>query len=74
VLFCLPAKNNQLSGYYDPNSQISSELTDAIPSGISTVFWECVLAPSLLLLRSSSSFDRRAKAGEGAARCAGTAT
>ncbi|GAA5841817.1 hypothetical protein JCM9279_003115 [Rhodotorula babjevae] len=40
MLFCLPAKNNQLSGYYDPNSQISSELTDAIPSGISTVFWD----------------------------------
>ncbi|TNY20943.1 glycoside hydrolase superfamily [Rhodotorula diobovata] len=40
MLFCLPAKNNQLSGYYDPNSQITAELADSIPSGISTVFWD----------------------------------
>ena len=40
VLFCLPAKNNQLSGYYDPNSVISEDLTSSIPSEIHTVFWE----------------------------------
>ncbi|GAA6049094.1 hypothetical protein JCM3770_003883 [Rhodotorula araucariae] len=40
MLFCLPAKNNQLSGYYDPNSQITAELADAIPSEIGTVFWD----------------------------------
>lgn len=42
VLFCLPAKNNQLSGYYDPNSVISADLTSSIPPEINTVFWEYV--------------------------------
>lgn len=42
VLFCLPAKNNQLSGYYDPNSVVTAELADSIPEGIDTVFWEQV--------------------------------
>ncbi|GAA5990086.1 hypothetical protein JCM10908_005816 [Rhodotorula pacifica] len=40
MLFCLPAKNNQLSGYYDPNSVVSEELADSIPNGIDTVFWD----------------------------------
>lgn len=43
MLFCLPAKNNQLSGYYDPNSVVTAELANSIPSEIETVFWECVL-------------------------------
>lgn len=40
VLFCLPAKNNQLSGYYDPNSVVTQDLTDSIPSDLGTVFWD----------------------------------
>ncbi|GAA5885736.1 hypothetical protein JCM3774_003295 [Rhodotorula dairenensis] len=40
MLFCLPAKNNQLSGYYDPNSVVTAELADSIPEGIDTVFWD----------------------------------
>jgi hypothetical protein len=40
VLFCLPAKNNALSGYYDPNSVVSAELSSSIPEEITTVFWE----------------------------------
>ncbi|GAA6003694.1 hypothetical protein JCM10207_003550 [Rhodosporidiobolus poonsookiae] len=40
MLFCLPAKNNQLSGYYDPNSVVTEELANSIPSEISTVFWD----------------------------------
>lgn len=49
VLFCLPAKNNQLSGYYDPNSVISEDLTSSIPDEINTVFWEWVLSHSSVL-------------------------
>ncbi|GJN90362.1 hypothetical protein Rhopal_003373-T1 [Rhodotorula paludigena] len=40
MLFCLPAKNNQLSGYYDPNSVVSDELANSIPSEMGTVFWD----------------------------------
>ncbi|BGP25894.1 hypothetical protein JCM10295v2_004835 [Rhodotorula toruloides] len=40
MLFCLPAKNNQLSGYYDPNSVVTAELANSIPSEIETVFWD----------------------------------
>ncbi|KAK4050267.1 hypothetical protein OIV83_003588 [Microbotryomycetes sp. JL201] len=40
MLFCLPAKNNQLSGYYDPNSVISADLSSSIPEEINTVFWD----------------------------------
>ncbi|GAA6062888.1 hypothetical protein JCM10212_002110 [Sporobolomyces blumeae] len=40
MLFCLPAKNNQLSGYYDPNSVVTQDLADSIPSDLSTVFWD----------------------------------
>lgn len=40
VLFCLPAKNNQLSGYYAMDSVVSAELVDSVPSGIDTVFWD----------------------------------
>ncbi|KAK4051972.1 hypothetical protein OIO90_004502 [Microbotryomycetes sp. JL221] len=40
MLFCLPAKNNQLSGYYDPNSVISADLSSSIPDEINTVFWD----------------------------------
>ena len=42
VLFCLPAKNNALSGYYDLNAVVSPDLTASIPSEVHTVFWECV--------------------------------
>lgn len=47
MLFCLPAKNNQLSGYYDPNSVVTAELADSIPEGIDTVFWEQVMILSV---------------------------
>ncbi|SCV70502.1 BQ2448_1896 [Microbotryum intermedium] len=49
MLFCLPAKNNALSGYYDLNTVVSEELTSSIPAEISTVFWElsCILLSSL---------------------------
>ncbi|GAA5839664.1 hypothetical protein JCM3766R1_000936 [Sporobolomyces carnicolor] len=40
MLFCLPAKNNQLSGYYDPNSVVTQDLTDSIPRDLGTVFWD----------------------------------
>jgi hypothetical protein len=40
VLFCLPAKNNALSGYYDPNSVVTAELANSIPDEVGTVFWE----------------------------------
>jgi len=40
VLFCLPAKNNALSGYYDPNSVVTQDLTDSIPQDLGTVFWD----------------------------------
>ncbi|SCZ87601.1 BZ3500_MvSof-1268-A1-R1_Chr2-2g05067 [Microbotryum saponariae] len=40
MLFCLPAKNNALSGYYDLNTVVSEELTSSIPAEISTVFWD----------------------------------
>lgn len=50
VLFCLPAKNNQLSGYYDPNSVVTAELADSIPEGIDTVFWEYVAAAKRIFI------------------------
>ncbi|GAA5832404.1 hypothetical protein JCM11251_006443 [Rhodosporidiobolus azoricus] len=40
MLFCLPAKNNALSGYYDPNSVVTQELANSIPDEIVTVFWD----------------------------------
>ncbi|GAA5958945.1 hypothetical protein JCM3765_000780 [Sporobolomyces pararoseus] len=40
MLFCLPAKNNQLSGYYDPNSVVTKDLTDSIPHDIGVCFWD----------------------------------
>ncbi|GAA5961938.1 hypothetical protein JCM21900_001154 [Sporobolomyces salmonicolor] len=40
MLFCLPAKNNQLSGYYDPNSVVTQDLADSVPSELDTVFWD----------------------------------
>lgn len=39
VLFCLPAKNNALSTYYDMSVTVAPELTDDIPSDIELVFW-----------------------------------
>lgn len=48
MLFCLPAKNNALSGYYDPNSVVTAELADSIPNNVQTVFWECVRRRLLL--------------------------
>lgn len=42
VLFCLPAKNNALSGYYDPDSVVSAELSQSIPDECEMVFWEYV--------------------------------
>ncbi|GAA6016817.1 hypothetical protein JCM11491_001816 [Sporobolomyces phaffii] len=46
MLFCLPAKNNQLSGYYDPNSVVTQDLTDSIPNDLSVVFWDYYHADS----------------------------
>ncbi|GAA5866320.1 hypothetical protein JCM8547_000738 [Rhodosporidiobolus lusitaniae] len=40
MLFCLPAKNNALSGYYDPNSVVTAELANSIPDDVTTVFWD----------------------------------
>ncbi|GAA5981363.1 hypothetical protein JCM11641_005295 [Rhodosporidiobolus odoratus] len=40
MLFCLPAKNNALSGYYDPNSVVTEELANSIPDEVGTVFWD----------------------------------
>ncbi|GAA6032157.1 hypothetical protein JCM8097_007101 [Rhodosporidiobolus ruineniae] len=40
MLFCLPAKNNALSGYYDPNSVVTQDLANSIPDEVSTVFWD----------------------------------
>ncbi|GAA5905950.1 beta-N-acetylhexosaminidase [Sporobolomyces salmoneus] len=39
MLFCLPAKNNQLSGYYDLNAVVTQDLTDSIPPDLSVVYW-----------------------------------
>lgn len=61
VLFCLPAKNNQLSGYYDPNSVVTAELADSIPEGIDTVFWEQVAFLSGYPLRASLRLENASR-------------
>lgn len=47
MLFCLPAKNNALSGYYDLNSVIPEELTSSMPDDVDLVFWESVVPSPL---------------------------
>lgn len=47
MLFCLPAKNNALSGYYDLSTVISEDLTSSIPPEVHTVFWDYYHTDSL---------------------------
>ncbi|KWU41419.1 glycoside hydrolase [Rhodotorula sp. JG-1b] len=56
MLFCLPAKNNQLSGYYDPNSVVTAELADSIPEGIDTM-----LPPSSYYHTISAPYEAKIK-------------
>ncbi|BGP17787.1 hypothetical protein JCM10213v2_005829 [Rhodosporidiobolus nylandii] len=52
MLFCLPAKNNALSGYYDPNSVVTEDLARSFPDEVSTVFWECIFGTSSSFVNS----------------------
>lgn len=40
MIFCLSAKNNALSGYYDLNSVLSDDLSASMPDDVDLVFWE----------------------------------